>query len=238
MSKTAHHPKAAAAKGPSTTAATKRTPSSRRPVPSNARKLPSRPRRTRRSAAMYWIAGLAAATVLIVGISLAGGGSAQGPAGVNIRTLPVGSVAPTFSAYDALSGQPIDGSTLAGKNVLYFFNSGSTCQACMVEAEDLQKNSAMFQRAHIALVMVTNDSTASLVAAARADGLSLPMVADPKGVLTTRFGAVGGGMNMGANTADHSFILVNRFGVVRFHRDFPNMWITAPALLKLLPKLT
>ncbi|MFI4971071.1 MAG: peroxiredoxin family protein [Hyphomicrobiales bacterium] len=175
---------------------------------------------------------------LVVGVSLANGGANAGPTGVNIRTLPVGSAAPAFSGYDALTGKPISGSTLAGKNVLYFFNSGSTCQACMVEAEDLQKNMAMFQKAHISLVMVTNDSSTALVATARADGLSLPMVADPTGTLTTRFGAVGGGMNMGAHTADHSFILVNRAGVVRFHRDFPNMWITASALLKLLPKLT
>jgi hypothetical protein len=45
-------------------------------------------------------------------------------------------------------------------------------------------------------------------------------------------------MDMGANMADHSFVLVDKMGIVRFHKDFPNMWITTAALLKQMPSVS
>jgi hypothetical protein len=57
-------------------------------------------------------------------------------------------------------------------------------------------------------------------------------------MLTVNFGAVGGGMDMGTNMADHSFILVDKSGKVLFHKDFPNMWITTAALLEQMPSVS
>ena len=231
MSKTSHRSKQVARTSPGPKGGTS-TPSTKRPASASARSVKS----TKKgllglSSGTYWMIGLVLAAAVVGASFLVGGGSSSGPTGVNIRTLAVGSIAPTFSGTDAQTGKAIDASTLAGKNVLYFFNSGSTCQACMVEAEALQADISQFKKADIAIVMVTNDSVSALVVAARVDKLTIPMVADPTGALTNRFGAVGGGMNMGANTADHSFILVDKTGVVRFHRDFPSMWIAATALL-------
>ena len=177
---------------------------------------------------------------------LIGGNSSNGssgvstttvPSGVSADTLPVGSTAPAFSGRDVLTGKTINASTLKGQNVLYFFSSGTTCQACMVQAQALQQDSSLFAKAHMTLVMVTNDNVSALVAGAHAYKLTLPMVADPTGSLTARFGAVGGGMNMGANAADHSFILVDQTGTVLFHQDFPGMWISPAALIDKLPKV-
>ena len=237
MSKTSHRSKQVArtSPGPKGTAS---TPASKRPASASARSAKSAKKGLLGlSSGTYWMIGLVMAAAVVGASFLVGGGSSSGPTGVNIRTLAVGSVAPTFSGTDAQTGKAIDASTLAGKNVLYFFNSGSTCQACMVEAEALQKDNSLLKQANITLVMVTNDSAGALVAAARVDKLTIPMVADPTGALTTRFGAVGGGMNMGANTADHSFILVDKTGVVRFHQDFPTMWITPAALINKFQKL-
>lgn len=196
------------------------------------------------STGAYWIIGVVAAAALIGASFLPGGGSKSsgggakiGPNGVEIGTLAVGSTAPAFSGTNVLTGKVINSSTLAGRNVLYFFSSGSTCQACMGQAQALQQDIAQLRKDHLTLVMVTNDSTSSLLAAARAYKLTLPMVADPIGALTNLFGAVGGGMDMGANTADHSFILVDKSGVVRFHRDFPGMWITTAALMSKFPRM-
>ena len=107
----------------------------------------------------------------------------------------------------------------------------------MVQAQSLQQDRSLFAKDHMTLVMVTNDSASALVAGAHAYKLTLPMLADPAGSLTARFGAVGGGMNMGANMADHSFILVDQTGTVVFHQDFPGMWITPVALINKLPKV-
>ena len=89
------------------------------------------------------------------------------PNGVSAGTLPVGSSAPAFSGRDVLTGKTIDASTLKGQNVLYFFSSGTTCQACMVQAQALQQDSSLFAKAHMTLVMVTNDNASALVAGAQ-----------------------------------------------------------------------
>lgn len=214
------------------------TAAGRRPTLSTSRRTRSvKKGRFGLSTGTYWLIGLVAAVAVVGASFFVGGGSNGGPNGVNIHALAVGSVAPTFSGTDVLTGRAINASTLAGRNVLYFFNSGSTCQACMVEAQALQKDDSIFKKENITLVMVTNDAAGALIAAARADTLTIPMVADPTGALTTRFGAVGGGMNMGVNTADHSFILVDKLGFVRFHQDFPTMWITPADLINKFPKL-
>jgi len=43
---------------------------------------------------------------------------------------------------------------------------------------------------------------------------------------------------MHADTASHTFILVDKHGTVRFDKDYPNMWADPNALLKLLPKVS
>ncbi|MBW4078262.1 MAG: redoxin domain-containing protein [Acidobacteria bacterium] len=183
----------------------------------------------------YWaVGGLAVAGLLVVSFLSDSNrpGSSSGAS-----TLAVGSRAPQLVGTDPLTGQLIDSTYLAGKNVLYYFSAGSTCQACMTQAQALQRDASQLARDHITLVMVTNDNAQTLAASARSYGLSIPMVADPGGAITNRFGAVGGGMDMGPNTADHSFVLVDRRGIVRFHEDFPSMWISTSALLHRFPMM-
>ena len=184
---------------------------------------------------IFWAAGALVIAALLFVSSLAD--SNRPGASSGISSLAVGSRAPHFAGTDPLTGQLIDSTYLAGRNVLYYFSAGSTCQACMTQAQALQHDAAQLLRDHITLVMVTNDSATSLAASARSYGLTIPMVADPGGVMTSRFGAVGGGMDMGANTADHSFVLVDRHGIVRFHEDFPGMWISTSALLHRFPTM-
>jgi peroxiredoxin Q/BCP len=187
----------------------------------------------------YWAVGVLVLVVALVGGSFLIGGKSKASPGVAASTLPVGSTAPAFSGRNVLTGREISASDLAGKNVLYYFSSGSSCQACMVQAQALKRDMPMLRKAHMSFVMVTNDSTSTLLSAAEGYKLAgMPMVADPQGTLTGTFGAVGGGMDMGANMADHSFILVDKGGIVRFHKDFPNMWISTAALLKQMPSVS
>jgi peroxiredoxin len=191
----------------------------------------------RSSANAFWAVGALVLVAALIGGSFLIGGKSKAHSGVAAGTLPVGSSAPAFSGRDVLTGRQITAETLAGQNVLYYFSSGSSCQACMVQAQALQQDMPMLRKAHMSFVMVTNDSESTLMSAAKGYKLRLPMVADPQGMLTVNFGAVGGGMDMGTNMADHSFVLVDKGGIVRFHKDFPNMWITTAALLKQLPKV-
>lgn len=185
---------------------------------------------------IYW--GLGALVIVgLLGVSFLTDSSRPGSSPASTR-LPVGSRAPLFRGTDPLTGKLIDSTYLAGKNVLYYFSAGSTCQACMTQAQALQRDVQQLTRDHITLVMVTNDAATTLAASAHSYGLTIPMVADPGGAITNRFGAVGGGMDMGPNTADHSFVLVDRHGIVRFHEDFPGMWISTSALLHRFPMMS
>jgi len=185
---------------------------------------------------LYWALGVLLVAGLLVASFMADSGRPANSA-ANGR-FAVGSRAPSFSGLDPQTGQWINPQNLMGKNVLYYFSAGSSCQACMTQAQALQRDAQQLARDNINLIMVTNDSAAGLVAAAHSYGLTIPMVADPGGVITGRFGAVGGGMDMGPNTADHSFMLVDRTGIVRFHKDFPNMWISTSALIHQFPMMT
>jgi hypothetical protein len=42
---------------------------------------------------------------------------------------------------------------------------------------------------------------------------------------------------MHANTADHTFVLVDKTGHVRFIKDYPKMWVDVNDLLRQLPKV-
>lgn len=184
---------------------------------------------------IYWAAGALIIAGLLVMSFLSDSNRPGGSSGAS--TLAVGSRAPQFVGTDPLTGQLIDSTYLAGKNVLNYFSAGSTCQACMTRAQALQHDASQLTRDHITLVMVTNDNATTLAASARSYGLTIPMVADPGGAITNRFGTVGGGIDMGPNTTDHSFVLVDRHGIVRLHEDFPSMWISTSPLLHRFPMM-
>ena len=89
----------------------------------------------------------------------------------------------------------------------------------------------------ITLVAITNDPPGLLRQASAAYRLKgTPLVSDPNRSLTVRFGALGGGMH--PDTANHTFILVDRSGIVRFHEDYPNMWAEPTQLLDTLRGLS
>jgi peroxiredoxin len=146
----------------------------------------------------------------------------------------VGSRAPAFTGTNVITGKTVTSAQLSGKKVLYYFSEGSGCQACMVQAQSLEQESAALHAQNITLVSVTNDSPSILRQAASAYRLKGTFVADPERTLTTRFGALGGGMH--ADTADHTFILVDQAGIVRFHQDYPNMWVEPADLLSTLSR--
>jgi len=102
--------------------------------------------------------------------------------------------------------------------------------------EALQQHIAHLKNLHLTLVSITNDDPSILFQAAGGYKISTPLVSDADRSMTKRFHALGGGMH--ADTASHTFILVDKNGTVRFDKDYPNMWADPNALLKLLPKLS
>lgn len=196
----------------------------------------AQPTASRPSKNLYWLAALAAAAGLIVAVSLVGKGSNANAGG----PVKVGAAAPSVVGRDVVSGRAINSKDLAGQNVLYYLNEGVMCQACLVQIQALQQHFAHLKRDHLTLVSITNDDASTLAQAARDYRITTPLIADTDRAITKSFGVLGGvpfGVGMHSDTANHTFVLVDKTGIVRFVRDYPKMWADVNTLLEGLPKL-
>lgn len=184
---------------------------------------------------VYWALALAGAVGLVAAVSLLGRGSNANAAG----PIKIGATAPLVSGRDVVTGREIRSSELAGKNVLYYLSEGVMCQACLVEIQALQQHAQELKARGLTLVSITNDDAATLASAARSYGITTPLIADSSRQIVKSFGVLGGipaGVGMHTDTADHTFVLVDKTGHVRFVHDYPKMWIGVDDLLRQLPK--
>jgi peroxiredoxin len=190
----------------------------------------------RPSRGLYWLLGIVAVVVLIALSAVLGRKSNS-----NTRpTTKVGATAPLVSGRDVVTGQAISSKELAGKDVLYFLSEGVMCQACFQQIQALQQHAAHLRSRHLTLVSITNDGYSTLAQAARDYHITTPLIADSNRAISRSFGVLGGipaGVGMHMDTADHTFILVDRSGKVRFIKDYPKMWIDPNALINGLPKV-
>jgi peroxiredoxin len=185
---------------------------------------------------VYWLVGVAAAIALIAGVSFVGKGSNANAAG----PVKVGAKAPHVVGTDVLTGSRIDSKDFAGKNVLYYLNEGVMCQACLVQVQALQQHFAHLKSLHLMLVSITNDDASTLAQAGRDYKITTPLISDADRAISKSFGVLGGvpfGVGMHADTANHTFVLVDKTGTVRFIKDYPNMWADVNTLLEQLPKV-
>ena len=186
---------------------------------------------------LYWLAAAVVAVALIAAVSLvgkSGNANAAGP-------IKVGAFAPQVVGTDVRTGQRVDSKQYAGRNVLYYLSEGVMCQACLVQIQALQQHFQHMQRDHLTLVSVTNDDPSTLAQAASDYQITTPLIADTDRKIVRSFGVMGGipaGVGMHNDTADHTFVLVDKRGHVRFIQDYPKMWIDVNQLLKQLPKVS
>lgn len=213
---------------------------SRRPNRAARHEIPppaaSKPGR-RPSNNVFWIAALVLAAGLLAAVSFVGKGGNANAAG----PVKVGQTAPRVVGTDVLTGAKIDSKALAGKNVLYYLNEGVMCQACLVQIQALQQHLEHLNGLHLSLVSITNDDPSTLADAGRVYKITTPLISDYDRAISKSFGVLGGipyGVGMHSDTANHTFVLVDRNGKVRFVRDYPKMWADVNTLLRQLPKLS
>jgi peroxiredoxin Q/BCP len=195
------------------------------------------PKGWRPSRSLYWIVGVLVVAGLFGASFLTGGKSSSASA---TPPLTVGGIAPAVSGRDVVSGRTISAKDLAGKDVLYYLNEGVMCQACLAQIQVLQQHVAHLAGRHLTLVSVTNDDASTLAQAAADYKITTPLLSDTSRAITKGFGVLGGipaGVGMHANTADHTFVLVDKTGHVRFIKDYPKMWVDVNDLLRQLPKV-
>lgn len=184
----------------------------------------------------YWLVAVVAAVALVAAATLVGRGGDANAAG----PIKVGAVAPAVSGTDVVTGRAVSSGQLAGKPILYYLSEGVMCQACLVQIQALQQQAAAIRNGGLQLVSVTNDDAATLARAARDYRITTPLIADESRSIVKSFGVLGGipaGVGMHADTADHTFVLVDSSGKVRFVKDYPSMWVDVKTLLGQLPKV-
>ncbi len=186
---------------------------------------------------LYWLLGLVVVVALVGATFVLGGKKNANAAG----PIKVGQTAPVVSGRDVVTGREISSKDLAGQNVLYYLSEGVMCQACLVQIQALQQHFTHLKGLRLTLVSVTNDAAATLAQAASDYKITTPLIADTNRSIVKSFGVLGGipfGVGMHADTANHTFVLVDKNGKVRFVKDFPKMWADVNTLLKQLPKLS
>ena len=190
-----------------------------------------RRQRTARRAGYSAVALIAAALVTVAVVN----GGASGSASVDQMSTSgggptAGAIAPAFALTDVVSGKRVTLGSLAGHKTLLFFSEGVGCQACMVQAADLQRSTALTADG-IKLVSVTTDSRGDLAQAASQYGIRTPMLADPTTTMSAAYGMLAHGGMQHAGEDGHAFMLLDASGRVLWHQAYPQMYVQPSQLL-------
>ncbi len=176
--------------------------------------------------------------VALVTFAIVGGGGGGSPSSDGQMAMSstssgpaVGKEAPNFSLANAVSGRPVTLASLEGQKTLLFFSEGVGCQACMVQAAELQNNKTL-SKAGIRVVSITTDPVDQLAQAAKQYGIRTPLLADPSTSMSAAYGMLGHG-GMGHPTQDgHAFMLLSSSGKVLWHQAYQEMYVAPGQLLK------
>ena len=186
-------------------------------------------RRVKRNAGYGAVAVIAAGLIAVA--ALLGGGKTPAEHMAAGSGGAVGSMAPDFTLTDVVSGRQMTLGSLHGRQTMLFFSEGINCQACMVQAADLEKAGTL-RKAGIQLVSVTTDSPGDLAQAARQYGIHTPLLSDPGTGMSRAYGMLGHG-GMGHPTQDgHAFMLIGPDGKVLWHQAYQEMYVPPQRLMR------
>ena len=129
------------------------------------------------------------------------------------------------------TGSTFDLASLRGKTVLLYFQEGLTCQPCWDQLKDIQANISQFQALGIdQVVSITSDPLDALQQKVTDEGITIPVLSDPRLAVSSAYTANGFGM-MGSSRDGHTFILVGPDGVIKWRADYggaPNYTMYVP----------
>ena len=189
------------------------------------------PRAWRRLAGRAGIAaGVVAVAAVIILAFRAVGGREGGPSPENLMSRE----APGFSL-STLDGRQVSLSDFRGeKNVLLFFNEGYGCAPCWQQAEALEGDLDAFSALDTEVFAIMVDAPDLLEQEASRWGITLPILVDSDTSVSQDYDALGG---MHANKPNHTFVLVDKTGVVRWSEDYPSMQADNESVLQQIQAL-
>ncbi len=171
------------------------------------------------------VGGLAVLSTSKTGSTLAGADASQAQ-----HVLVVGQTAPSFRVRDVVSGHDVTLGSLSGHKTLLFFSEGASCQACMVQAADLQRSSAL-RGAGIELVSITTDPASVLAQVAAQYHLTTPLLADSNTQMSRAYGMLGRGGMEHPTQDGHAFVLLDGHGKVLWQHPYSQMYVAPKQLL-------
>jgi len=150
----------------------------------------------------------------------------------------VGKPAPTFTLTDR-QGNTITNESLKGKNVLLFFNEGLACYpACWNQMTGFSKDTR-FNGSNTVVLSVVTDSPASWQQATEkmSDLAAVNVAFDPGTSASQAFGATNVPSSMHPGQDGHSYVIIDKDGIVRYVFDDPSMAVNNDKLSAELSKL-
>lgn len=146
--------------------------------------------------------------------------------------VDVGDRAPDFSLRDANSGREISLQQLIQPNrTLLFFFEGIMCQPCWDQLRDFERVYEEFRKLGIEVVGVPVDPLPALSRKGQLEGIGLPVLADERARVSRMYDTLAFGSMHPGQRPGHTFILVDRDGIVRWRRDFREMYVPVQAVL-------
>ncbi|MEK7180988.1 MAG: peroxiredoxin family protein [Patescibacteria group bacterium] len=151
----------------------------------------------------------------------------------------VGKPAPDFSLTDR-AGTKYSSQSLLGKNVVLFFNEGLMCYpACWSQIASLAKDER-FKSANAVVLSVVVDSADEWQSAVNKmpELAAATVVFDKDGIVSKKFGMLTTPSSMHyGSLPGHSYVLIDKQGVVRHMFDDPNMSLHNDQLIEQLAQI-
>lgn len=122
---------------------------------------------------------------------------------------------------ESTTGGTISLADYKGKTVLLYIQEGLMCQACWRQQAELERDTEKFKQEMGVdqIITITIDPIGSLIQKARTDGYKLPILSDRDAKIALAYDALKYGM-MGGSHPGHTFILIDKDGVIRWRADY------------------
>jgi peroxiredoxin len=162
------------------------------------------------------------------------GGAKEDTKTTSLQSLE-GKPAPNFVLTDR-QGKQYTNESLKGKKVLLFFNEGLACYpACWEQMKQLSNDSRLNTDDIITLSVVTDTKESWQNATAKTSELAAIKVAFDEGSIASKaFGMTQAPSSMHGGVPGHTYVVIDKDGIVRYVLDDPRMGINnAKVYLKL-----
>jgi peroxiredoxin len=133
-------------------------------------------------------------------------------------------------------GGTFDLASARGETVLLYFQEGLMCEPCWDQLKDIEARRGEFQELGIdRVVSITTDPLGALEQKVESEGISTPVLSDPKLAVSKAYNTNKYGM-MGESRNGHSFIVVGPDGEIKWRADYGGapdytMYVPVPNLL-------